>query len=164
MSLPSEEQWRPIPGYDNYLVSNRGNVYSKPRPRAKAGILAPIPNANRGGYLYVTLHANGRRDKRPIHQLVAAAFIGPRPRGQEGEEIRHLDGDVANNCVDNLTYGSRSLNNLDKRRHGTDYNARKTRCPQGHPYSGENLYVIPSTGGRMCRTCQRDRLRKVKAA
>lgn len=34
-------------------------------------------------------------------------------------------------------------------------NAKKTHCPQGHPLSGENLYVIPSTGGRTCRTCKR---------
>lgn len=30
----------------------------------------------------------------------------------------------------------------------------KTHCPQGHPYSGDNLYVFPS-GGRSCRTCTR---------
>lgn len=35
--------------------------------------------------------------------------------------------------------------------HGTE-----TECPQGHPYSGDNLYIIPSTGGRMCRQCKRD--------
>jgi hypothetical protein len=34
--------------------------------------------------------------------------------------------------------------------HGTE-----THCPQNHPYEGDNLYVIPSTGGRMCRECKR---------
>ena len=29
-----------------------------------------------------------------------------------------------------------------------------THCPQGHPYSGDNLYVSPR-GERRCRTCQR---------
>ena len=33
-------------------------------------------------------------------------------------------------------------------------NAAKTHCPEGHPYSEENTYVIPATGGRMCRTCK----------
>lgn len=42
-------------------------------------------------------------------------------------------------------------------------NAQKTHCPKGHPYEGENLYVIPSTGGRVCRTCTRERDRKRKA-
>ena len=33
---------------------------------------------------------------------------------------------------------------------------RKTHCPHGHPYWGENLYVSPR-GDRRCRTCARDR-------
>jgi hypothetical protein len=41
----------------------------------------------------------------------------------------------------------------DQVRHGTNANTNKTHCPQGHPYQGANLYVIPSTGGRVCRTC-----------
>ena len=35
-------------------------------------------------------------------------------------------------------------------RHGTE-----THCPQGHPYSGDNL-IITSNGGRACRECKRD--------
>lgn len=31
----------------------------------------------------------------------------------------------------------------------------KTHCPQGHPYSGENLYLKPN-GRRECRQCVRD--------
>jgi hypothetical protein len=31
-----------------------------------------------------------------------------------------------------------------------------THCPQGHPYSGHNLYVQPSNGGRKCRACAAD--------
>jgi hypothetical protein len=30
--------------------------------------------------------------------------------------------------------------------------ARKTHCPQGHPYSGENLVL--DQGNRRCRTCR----------
>ena len=29
-----------------------------------------------------------------------------------------------------------------------------THCRRGHAFSGENLYINPSTGGRVCRTCQ----------
>lgn len=35
----------------------------------------------------------------------------------------------------------------------------KTHCPQGHPYSGENL-GIASNGSRQCRTCIRERGRR----
>lgn len=34
----------------------------------------------------------------------------------------------------------------------------KTHCPQGHPYSGDNLYVDPQ-GKRQCRRCRADRQR-----
>lgn len=33
----------------------------------------------------------------------------------------------------------------------------KTHCPRGHEYTPENSYFIPSTGGKMCRTCERAR-------
>ena len=38
-------------------------------------------------------------------------------------------------------------------------NARKTRCPHGHPYSGDNLYVTPR-GHRECVTCRKTRPKK----
>ena len=31
---------------------------------------------------------------------------------------------------------------------------RKTHCPKGHPYSGDNLYITPN-GDNQCRTCLR---------
>lgn len=45
-------------------------------------------------------------------------------------------------------------------------NLDKSHCPHGHPYSGENLYVDPSSGGRKCRTCRQrgQMLRKLKRA
>lgn len=33
-------------------------------------------------------------------------------------------------------------------------------CKQGHPLSGENLYIQPSNGKRFCRTCQQRRRRE----
>jgi hypothetical protein len=36
----------------------------------------------------------------------------------------------------------------------TTINSKKTECPQGHPYSGDNLYLRPD-GARVCRTCVR---------
>lgn len=50
-----------------------------------------------------------------VHKLVALAFLGPCP---DGQEVRHLDGDPLNNRVDNLEYGSRTENILDVYRIG----------------------------------------------
>lgn len=38
---------------------------------------------------------------------------------------------------------------------GSPPNGEKTHCPQGHEYTPENTYRIPSTGTRLCRECQR---------
>ncbi len=36
----------------------------------------------------------------------------------------------------------------------TANNARKTHCPQGHPYDNKNTYINPD-GQRLCRICAR---------
>jgi hypothetical protein len=38
-------------------------------------------------------------------------------------------------------------------------NARKTRCKRDHPLEGDNLYIEPATGARVCRACRRERQR-----
>ena len=34
-------------------------------------------------------------------------------------------------------------------------NATKTHCPAGHPYAGDNLSIVRTTGARICITCRR---------
>ena len=35
----------------------------------------------------------------------------------------------------------------------------KRRCPHGHPYTKANTYIHPVSGGRWCRTCDREKKR-----
>jgi hypothetical protein len=35
--------------------------------------------------------------------------------------------------------------------------AKKSHCPAGHTYDGDNLYVHPTKGQRICRACGRER-------
>lgn len=90
---------------------------------------------------------------RYVHALVASAFIGPRP---DGQEVRHLDGDRLNPNVANLAYGTRSQNRIDCVQHGTDHNASKTHCANGHEFTEANTYVYKGRGKteRQCRTCR----------
>ena len=151
------EIWKPVPGYEhNYEVSNHGDVRSRPRKATAGGVLNPT--VGKAGYLWIHLYSDGRRITRAVHQVVAAAFLGPRPMGQE---VRHLDGDKQNCALSNLAYGTRSENGRDKRRHGTDRNVSKTHCPQGHPYDEANTYVNPA-GGRRCRTCLGESVRRYR--
>lgn len=45
---------------------------------------------------------------------------------------------------------------------GIDQHLR-TECPYGHPYDDENTYVVPKTGHRQCRACNKRRQDALKA-
>lgn len=49
-----------------------------------------------------------------------------------------------------------ALNILDIERPFGRYNAEKTECPYGHPYSPENTYKSPGRNHRNCRECMRE--------
>lgn len=67
----------------------------------------------------------------------------------------HMDGNERVCLTCRRAAGRRHL--AKKRAANPDYrppNAAKTHCLEGHPLSGENLYVPPS-GGRHCHECRR---------
>ena len=143
-----------IPEFPDYQVSSDGRVWSTRTWRGQTGRwLKPKTGT---GYQQVNLYREGRQHDVYVHHLVAEAFLGPRPGGME---IRHLNGNQLDNRADNLAWGTHGDNERDKVRHGTHRNAKKTRCPAGHPYAGDNLYITPSTGDRICLTCKRARRR-----
>ena len=118
-----EEIWRDIPGYEGrYQVSNLGRVKSLPRVTTRVEssgrkVAQPIlgrilrDSTNKSGYRYVVLRSGGKSVTREVHVLVAAAFLGPRPN--EEQQVRHLNGNRLDCSVENLSYGTRSQNQLD---------------------------------------------------
>ncbi|MGV5046894.1 HNH endonuclease [Rhodococcus pyridinivorans] len=72
----------------------------------------------------------------------------------------HINGNHADNKLENLRWGSRRDNVLDMVTHGVHNHARKTHCKNGHPFDAENTYIAPSTGQRCCRTCRSERSRR----
>jgi hypothetical protein len=116
------EEWRDIPGYEGrYQASSLGRIRSLDRrvnichgaTRLMKGRVLRPAGQKRDPHLRVVLghKASGSL----VHKLVALAFLGPCP---DGQEVRHLDGDPLNNRVDNLEYGSRTENILDVYRIG----------------------------------------------
>lgn len=84
------EEWR-FAGrgpYAVYEVSNLGRVRNRGRI---------LKGATNGRYRVVYMHPLAHRR---VDELVAAAFLPPRP--SPAHEVRHIDGDPGNNRASNL--------------------------------------------------------------
>lgn len=97
------EIWKDIPGYNGkYRVSNFGNVLS--RNYLNTGVDRPLVlKKHHSGYVFVRL-CNGagiKQKNMTVHILVASAFI-PNPFCKPC--VNHIDGNKANNRVDNLEW------------------------------------------------------------
>ena len=100
----------------NYFVSRAGEVWSSGTNWRGYGQRPLIAVDNGKGYLKVRLSIEGRRVNRPVHSLVAQAFLPPRPSPLH--EVRHRDGNPHHNCASNLTWGTRKDNADDREKHG----------------------------------------------
>lgn len=112
------------------------------------------------GYGYGTFHAGGGRHSVVAHRWSYEYHRGPIPHGLV---LDHLCRNTS--CVNpaHLEAVTQSENLLRAVGIGQT-NTTKTHCPQGHPYSGDNLYEPPGRPNRMCRTCRRNAKRKEQAA
>ena len=91
------EEWRVIEGYEQYLISNLGDVKSTRFSKEK--ILKKCLSSN--GYYSVNLYNDYGPKNFLIHHLVAIAFLNHKPNGFKFV-IDHKDNDKLNNNVDNL--------------------------------------------------------------
>lgn len=100
------EEWRVVVSHPDYEVSNPGRVRRRTPGRCTAPgkIIKPLRT---GAYLGVCLVSGGKGERRYIHRLVAAAFIGACP---DRHEVNHKDGDKLNPAAVNLEYVTRSGN------------------------------------------------------
>ncbi len=104
----------------------------------------------------------------PMHRLAYELAHGPIPKGLTVDHECHNSDPTClggNSCLHRrcVNPSHLSLKTIGQNvLAGVGFaavNARKTHCPQGHPYDEANTYVNPRTGGRMCRTCNRERAR-----
>lgn len=158
----SAERWVPVIGFEaDYEVSDRGRVRrATPGRGARAGHVLS-PHITRNGYQQVALRRDGKTFSRLVCQLVCESFHGPRPTGME---VRHLNGQSADDRPENLAWGTHFENMQDVRRHGTHHNSAKTHCKNGHEFTPEN--TIPRDGDetkRRCKTCALESGRRSKA-
>lgn len=110
--------------------------------------------------------ADGRTKQ--AHRVAYELAVGPIPAGMTIDHVRSR-GCIHRHCVNPAHLEPVTMGvNVLRGEGPSAQHARATHCPQGHAYSGKNLYVRPSNGGRECRTCRRNYWRtyqrKVKVA
>ena len=127
------------------------------RLRVDGDCLVWTGNIDRGAnkHKYGKLWFYGRC--RRAHQVAWEVFHGPVPKGFD---VLHACDNPP--CVNpkHLFLGTHFDNMRDGRSKGrwkkqNNFYSSKTKCPQGHAYSGDNL-KITANGWRICRTCQHD--------
>ena len=94
---------------------------------------------------------------RLAHRVTYEASKGPIPAGLE---LDHLC--VVPACVnpDHLEPVTHAENMARAKRRGAF--PLPPECKNGHEFTTENTYLRPASGGRTCRTCNRDAARRYK--
>lgn len=122
-----------------------------------------IPEPNSGCWLWIgkMTHGYGKATiamrEVPAHRFSYELFRGPIPAGLVLDHLCRVPLCVNPDHLEPVT-------NRENVRRGISAELNRhqyigiTHCPDGHPYSGDNLYINPK-GARNCRTCMRRRTR-----
>jgi len=106
----AEERVELIKGFEDYLISDFGRVYSF----KNEGEIKELRPGEAGGYFFVILCKNGIKKKFKIHRLVGIYFI---PNPNNLPTINHIDMNKQNNHFTNLEWCSHSEQHIKKNRH-----------------------------------------------
>lgn len=98
------EEWRKVPEWPEYSVSNLGRV------RGPRCILKPA--IGRDGYLRVAFFRNNKGKNFRVNRLVCEVFHSTPPTSEH--MALHRDGDRRNNIPQNLYWGTHEQNTLDQ--------------------------------------------------
>lgn len=129
-----QKEWRDVIGFEGfYQVSNYGGIRSVnhfSRNNTNGGkrmvpgkVIKPYRAG--AGYAYVTLSKNEKRHKVAVHRIVAETFI---PNDDNLDEVNHIDGDKANNSVENLEWVSHKDNIIHMVKNGLTRKATPVMC------------------------------------
>jgi len=145
-----EEVWKDIPGYvGSYQASSLGNIRSLPRRCGgnRRNIIGRILKQcqKKVGYTTVCLYRDGGKQKVwKVHQLVMLAFHG---FPEDGYEVLHgPDPSKNNNRLENLRYGSRSSNMVDRQKgtsrfNGVNWHSKNKKWMARAKQNGKTIYI-----------------------
>ncbi len=129
--LESDEEFRDIPEFPGYRVSNKGRPQSRFlfRSNRMTETWRDMSFHNgKNGYCSLILYRDGKKFLNNVHALVLSAFVGPRPKGFQA---CHNNGIRSDNRLENLRWDTVSANHMDKHAHGT--------MPIGSNHGGSKL-------------------------
>lgn len=99
-----EEIWKPIKDFENYSVSNLGNIMNTKTNKI-------MKQTNKDGYPGISLSNDKMRKTFKVHRLVALTFI---ENPENKSDVNHKDKNKLNNCLENLEWMTRKENNIHR--------------------------------------------------
>lgn len=116
------EEWKDIPNFPGYTVSNYGDIKN-----IKKQLLKPCFNGN---YNSVRLSINGKVTQIVCHRLVALAFL---PNPNNFPIVNHKDENKLNNHISNLEWCNHSYNSI--------YSVKEERKKKVYQYDLKNKLI-----------------------
>ena len=153
------EQWKDIPSYADFEISNFGRVRTKER-MVKAngcGQMRLIPSRDIKIRLsdtaaVVSLRQDGRESTKSIKRLVWQAF------GNQqiitSQKVTNIDGDIANNAIDNLSIFVAKTSNEKRLQYERERVRKKKEETYVHPTIGD-IYGCARIGNQLLRMAWR---------
>lgn len=135
------EIFKTIDGYDNYKISNYGNVINDNTNKILKNQISSTT-----GYYYLFLSINKIKTRFFIHRLVALYFC---ENENNYDMVDHIDKVRTNNCYDNLRWVTRSQNNRNKNKkqntsskyRGVDFDKSRQKWRAQFSLNGKNKFL-----------------------
>ena len=129
------------------------HVYAKISPEPNTGCWIWDGSTADTGYGNIAIRVDGKQVTKLAHRLLYEIEKGPIDKQLE---IDHL-------CRNRWCVNPDHLEPVSRRENvirgigpqlAAERNLAKTHCPQGHAFSGDNLYVYKGRKGQECRGCR----------
>jgi hypothetical protein len=105
-------------------------------------------------HAYGNVRVQGR--VRKAHRVIYERLSGPMPPDLECDHLCRDRACVHPEHIEPVTHAENARRGDGSWMPG-ERQRTKTHCKRGHSYSSENTYSQPSTGGRLCRACDREK-------
>lgn len=118
----------------------------------------PFRSSDKTKYGIFFTYNNGKQITNGAHRYIYEQLIGTIPNGLVIDHLCNTPSCVNPNHLNATTQKENVLrsNGLSAK------NARKTHCPQGHPYDEINTSVSKTNGSRTCRKCSIAKTKKYR--